>query len=92
MSEMKTATKVKDLNGFNGTAALYKLSEPIEGYNKETYEYVVASAVRNWTVETYIFGSDENGQVLNWGELDGSVRDVYDHEIALNNAGYEVNE
>jgi hypothetical protein len=85
---MKTATKVKDLNGFNGTAALYKLSEPIN-----EYEYVIVSAINDkYCIETYIFGSNENGEVLNWSELEGSTRGVHDHQIALNEAGYEVNE
>lgn len=84
---MKTATKVKDLDGFTGMAALYKLSEPLG-----SYEYVIASATTVLGIdETYLFGSDETGKVLSWSELGGSIRRVYDHQIALNHAGYEVN-
>lgn len=83
---MKTATKVRDLDTFRGMAALYKLSEPLKDF-----EYVVVSAVDNqWATETYIFGSSENGRVSDWFELPGSSRGVYNHETALNNAGYEV--
>jgi len=92
---MKTATKVKDLDGFTGSAALYKLSEPIASYGEPEngYEYVVVSAVDNaYATETYIFGSSESGRVSDWTELPGSVRGVYDHTVALNHAGYEVEE
>lgn len=84
---MKTATKVKDLENFRGKATLYKLSEPLE-----FYEYIVASAIEplNEDVETYLFGCNPNGEIFNWIELSGSTRGVYNHETALNNAGYEV--
>ena len=83
---METATKVRDLDNFTGMAALYKLSKPLEGY-----DYVVVSATRVYVqVETYIFPSNENGEVVDWGELPGSMREVYNHVMALNNAGYEV--
>lgn len=84
---MKTATKVKKLDGFAGIAALYKLSEPLENF-----EYVIVSASTVLGVETYIFGSNEDGEVLDWEDLPGSVRGVYDHTVALNHAGYEVEE
>jgi hypothetical protein len=81
---MKSATKIKDLSGFTGEAALYKLSEPLD-----TYDYVVVSTASVWgAIETYIFGSNEKGEVLSWSELDGSERGIYDHEKALENAGY----
>jgi len=92
---MKTATKVRDLDGFAGDAALYKLSEPLASYSEpeNSYEYVVVSAVNStWAMETYIFGSSETGRVSDWAELPGSVRGVYDHTVALNHAGYEVEE
>ena len=83
---MKTATKVKDLDNFSGVAALYKLSGRLKFYNY----VVVSSATVFGEDETFIFGSDENGEVLDWGELRGSTCGVYNHETALNNAGYEV--
>lgn len=90
---MKTATWVKDVSGYAGMAALYKLSEPLASYDEpeNSYEYVVVSAVHNrWATETYIFGSSESGRVSDWLELPGSVRGVYDLTVALNHAGYEV--
>ena len=83
---MKTATKVKDLENPKAMQSLYRLSDRLRGF-----DYVVVSAVlAPYVHETYIFGSDKNGEVLDWGELPGSERDVYSHEKALNNAGYEV--
>jgi hypothetical protein len=85
---MKTATKVKDLQTHRlmHSSALYRLSDRLKGF-----DYVVVSAVVNpLCYETYIFGSDKNGEVLEWGELPGSECYVYSHEKALNNAGYEV--
>jgi hypothetical protein len=83
---MKTATKVKDLDRANGVVALYKLSERLKFYNY----VVVSSATILGEDETYIFGADENGEVIDWIELSGSQRGVYNHETVLNNAGYEV--
>ena len=91
---MKTATFKKMLRSFNGVAGLYELSEPLKPYaideNDSEYNYVVVSAVVAYSgPETYIFGADENGNILNWLELPGSTRGIYCHEIALKNAGYE---
>ena len=89
---MNTATKVRDLDGFAGDAALYKLSEPLASYGEpeNSYEYVVVSAVNSiWAMETYIFGSSETGRISDWLELPGSSRGVYCHKTALENAGYE---
>lgn len=93
------ATKVKDLLGFMGDAALYKV-EPFVEYNKpynndlpaKTTEYVVVSAVFASFAgpETYIFPADKNGEVVDWCELDGSYKGGLNHEKALANAGYEV--
>ena len=85
---MKTATKVKDLQTHRlmHSSALYRLSDRLRGF-----DYVVVSAVIDRLIhETYIFGADKNGEVLDWGELPGSECDVYSHEKALNNVGYEV--
>ena len=83
---MKTATKVKDLENPKAMQALYRLSDRLKGF-----DYVVVSAIaNNVCYETYIFGSDENGEVLDMIELPGSQRGVYSHEKALNDAGYEM--
>ena len=40
--------------------------------------------------ETYIFPANEQGEVINWLELDGSYKGRLSHEKALNNAEYEI--
>ena len=85
---MKTATHIKDLTNFRGFAALYHLNEPLDSFS-----YVVVSAVNTYFgPETYIFGSDENGQIDSWIELHGSYRGGLNHETALGNAGYVLEE
>ncbi len=96
---MKTAKYIKTLEGFNGEARLYHLSEPLEGYNwgyeeeeNPRYDYVVVSAAHAMLSgpETYIFGATPEGAVMDWTELPGSFRGGWDHEVALNDAGYGV--
>ena len=91
---MKTATFMKELYGYTGTAKLYRLSEPVEyGYEvAETTEYVVVSAtfVMFSGPETYIFPADESGNVLIWSELAGSYKGGLSHVCALNDAGFAV--
>lgn len=89
---MKTATLVKQLPGFTGSAHLYRLSEPLTHDNGQSFDHVIVSAtVASFSGPvTYIFGADESGKVLDWGELDGSFRGDLDHAQALRNAGYEV--
>lgn len=93
----KTATFIRELGAeFRGDARLYKLDPPIEdsqwsdGVSK--YEYVIVSGVEAMFSgpETLIFPSDEQGNVVDWGDLDGSFRGDIDHERALNEAGYKV--
>jgi hypothetical protein len=84
--KMKTATKVKDLENPKAMQSLYKLSDRLKGF-----DYVVVSAALTpYVHETYIFGSDRHGEIIDWEQLTGSTRDIYSHEKALNNAGYEV--
>ncbi len=83
---MKKATLVMVLDGFKGDARLYRLSPPLEDN-----EFVVVSAVDAYSgPETYIFPSNEDGDVISWGELEGSFQGDKDHEEALGNAGYVV--
>lgn len=89
---MKTATlKKANLPRYTGTAHLYELSEPI-GYNgNQESKFVVVSATSFMTgAETYIFPAEEGGEVINWGELDGSFKGSLDHHRALEGAGYSV--
>ena len=89
---MKTATMLEEMTGMNGRANLYRLSEALESYDGNKYEYVVVSAVDVpfSGPETYIFGADENGEIVNWMELPGSFRGALDHNEALEGAGYTV--
>lgn len=86
---MKTATLVDpELIGWSGDARLYKLDPPLANN-----EYVVVSAVVvpfDSGPETYIFASDDSGNVKDYLELDGSFKGGLDHAAALNGAGYEI--
>jgi len=90
-----TATFIKDLDGFNGHASLYKLSEPV-GYgwdgDKGKTEYVVVSAANVLFSgnETYIFPANEKGNVSDWAEMAGSYRGGLSHEEAIINAGWTL--
>lgn len=55
-------------------------------------KYVVVSAVCPPMAmpETFIFASDSEGNVRQWMELEGSLRNVYDIDLALLNAGYNL--
>ena len=87
----KTATLLRKLDDFQGDARLYVLSEPV-AYGNEESNYIIVSAasVPLSGPETYIFPANEDGEVIDWGELDGSFRGSLDHEEALTGAGYEV--
>ena len=100
---MKTATLVKELKGWKGDARLYRLSEPVRGpgeWGKDgtgperDYNLVVVSAVVPYFgggPETFIFPAlNEDGEMANMLELEGSFQGGLDHERALLNAGYEV--
>lgn len=93
----KTATFIRDLprSEWNGTAKLYRVDPPAEygwGDRTSTTEYVIASATNAMFSgpETYLFPGDEAGQVLDWGELEGSYRGALDHERAITGAGYTI--
>jgi len=94
---MKTATFVKNLTAYNykGDARLYRVDPPAQfdgEETEETTEFVVVSAthVVYSGPETYIFPADSSGEIIDWGELEGSFRGGLDHACALENAGYEV--
>lgn len=89
---MKKAVMIKDVSAdFMGRACLYRLSEPLGGYETVVVS-ALTSAFDTGQPETYIFGADENGKVLDWGELDGSQRGTTDHALVLGFAGYEIQE
>jgi hypothetical protein len=91
---MNRATLIKKLEDFRGEAGLYKMEPPLE-----RHEYVVVSAVTVPSyrdeplienTETYIFPANESGEVTDWIELRGSLRDTLSHRDALTAAGYEL--
>lgn len=92
MPDIKTATLVRKINGWQGDARHYRLSEPLEDYDGNKHNDVIVSAVVALYSgpETYIFPATPDGQVVNYGELDGSFQGGLDHVRALTNAGYEV--
>lgn len=68
--------------------ALYRLDPPLDGH-----ELVIVSAVPHvfgGPPETYIFPGNEDGEVTDWVELEGSFRGAMDHARALAGAGYTV--
>ena len=71
---------------------LYRLSVPMKNSEDESFDYVVVSGVYALFSGpvTYIFGADAEGNVLRWGELEGSFRGDIDHARALRGAGYTV--
>jgi hypothetical protein len=88
----KTATAIKTLNHWNGLATVYKVEPAIKSYENNSYDYVVVSQVNALYSgpETYMFGSNEDGEVTDWCELPGSRRGSYTHEEVLNDEGYTV--
>jgi hypothetical protein len=92
---MSQATLIKShLESFRGDAGLYKLSPPMSDYGDELtqYTHVIVSAVTlpDNNVETYIFPADSEGNILDWGELPGSMKGTLSHTHALREAGYEI--
>lgn len=94
----KTATFVKKVGVRSDIdARLYRLDPPLAAKDWDTGEMVSHEYVRTSATvvmfsgpETYIFPADENGEVTDWGELEGSYKGGLDHEEALRGAGYEV--
>jgi len=86
----KSAVALRNIKEAQGRACLYKLSEPLTGY-----EYVVVSAVKSNLTdrdgETLIFGSDDTGKIKSFLKLPGSYTGGMEHDKALNDAGYDIN-
>lgn len=92
---MGTATFVRNLDGWRGDARLYRCEPPMQyGHDEEPKpaEYVIVSGVFAMFSgpETYIFPATADGEVADWGELDGSFQGGINHEEALSGAGYEI--
>ena len=95
MNEKGIATLIRgDLPEFEGHASLYG-GLPGVAYDADgvehTTNYVIVSAVHDHLInETFIFPADESGSVIDWGELDGSLRGATSHQKALEGAGYKL--
>jgi len=95
----KQATLIKEMphNGIS-EQKLYQVSPPMRTYywdEEETpdeFEFVIVSAaiVPMSGPETYIFGADPDGEIIDWGELPGSYKGGLNHKRALRDAGYEI--
>ena len=95
---MRTATYLREVNpAARGDQKLYRLDPPMPmgewsnaDFAETTFVVVSAANVPYCGPETYIFAADADGNVTDWGALDGSFQGDMDHEEALRNAGYEV--
>jgi hypothetical protein len=87
IGDIEMRAKLLKTGLLKGNANLYELDPPLEG-NK----FVIVSAVNAFGMgdETYIFPATEKGEVIDYGELEGSFQGDQDHERALNNAGYKI--
>lgn len=92
----KIAVSIPFTNTYGHTKKLYRLSPPLthEDWDGSTqvYQYVIASGADApfSGPETYLFPADANGEISNWGELEGSFRGDIDCDRAIENAGYQV--
>jgi len=88
----KIATRLFKPPTFNGHSVwLYKFEPPIKDWDDNLITYAVLSSISNFfTEETYIFASNEKGDVSNWAELEGSMRGNHTHEEILKNLDYKI--
>lgn len=89
---MNTATKIKDLDGFTGDAALYRLEPALNEDGFENHYVVVSATYGPRNEETYIFPADDEGEVTCWLPLEGSFNGGLDHKKALAGAGYTIHD
>ena len=85
------ATFVKDLTGFTGSAKLYRVDPPVKFDEDQEADHIAVSQVcSGWAHETYAFPADKDGTVVNWGELEGSMRGAHSHEEVVEACGYTI--
>lgn len=77
----------KDVDGFRGQAWLIELSDPVKVVDRvsdevkaETEYFAVSASVVLGKPETYVFPTDEDGEVLSWSEVAGSRKGTSDQE------------
>lgn len=97
---MKTATFIKNLEGFTGSAKLYKLSEPLSYNEINTYggltelqvNYVVAHRItsKGETV-SFVMPSSATGYLVSWADLKPETTpNDYSFEKLVESTGYTV--
>lgn len=84
---MATATLLKaGLKGFRGHASLYRCDPPHEGST-----FVIVSTANCFGVnETYLSPATAEGEIKDWLEMEGSMKDTSSHQEVWANAGYEM--
>lgn len=79
----KTARRIKDTNH---RQVLWEVCPPLCGYG-----FIVTSQYEDtFDMETYIFPSDPEGKIIDWGELPGSYKGGLDHNMCIEKAGYRI--
>lgn len=91
-TDTKIARKVRDLRLYAGTReSLYYVDPPMETELGLITHYVAVVAGKvNGFEEVVIFPATEHGDVLEAKDMDGSMVGSLDHEAALSNAGYDL--
>jgi len=86
MNTNRTARKIKNVNDHQ---ILWEVLPRIDGH-----KYVITSAsnVQFTGPETYMFASDENGNIVDWCELPGSYRGELDHKKCFEYINYKIHE
>lgn len=92
MSDVKIAYELMSVE--RGTGIRHKhylLSVPMIGHDGVGHHYVVCSAARpSGRPETYVFPADKDGGVTDYSEMPASQNGVYDHELVMADAGYDI--
>lgn len=91
---MKYAVFLGEKPSDYGTHRWYRVSPPVV-YRDGVTDFIVTSASYIdddylSVNETYVFPADDTGEVIDWGEIEGSFRGDTDHGEALRRAGYTL--
>ena len=85
---MKATKVLEQISESGAEQKCYRLSESIKVDDGKETNYVIVSAVVAYSgPETYIFPSNELGEITDYGELEGSFRGALNHEQALKGLG-----
>ena len=89
---MKTAKRIRKLEGFTGEAWLYKVNPAMKFNDTEKTNFVVSSAaIATFSgPETLIFPANKKGKIIHWGELNGSGRGFLNCDKAIKRAKYKI--